>query len=144
TFLKAEVWAWRRERSAQEARLKSLYPFSTRQVETELKSWEAANPSPKAQVADVADHIEHVVRIAGHDHVGIGGDLDGITTTVVGLGGVDGYPNLFAELIRRGWSDDNLARLAGGNLLRALRQAEKVSEAMSGEPGSMASLEPAQ
>ncbi|HUG45712.1 MAG TPA: dipeptidase [Sphingomicrobium sp.] len=139
TFLKAEVWAWRRERSAQEARLKSLYSFSTRQVETELKSWEAANPSPKAQVADVADHIEHVARIAGHDHVGIGGDLDGITTTVVGLGGVDDYPNLFAELIRRGWSDDNLARLAGGNVLRALRRAEAVAESMRNTPPSLES-----
>ena len=66
------------------------------------------------------------MRVAGHDHVGIGGDLDGINVTVEGLGGADGYPLLFAELIRRGWSDTNLAKLAGGNVLRALRRAEAV------------------
>ena len=71
--------------------------------------------------AHVADHIEHVARVAGHDHVGIGGDLDGIPFSVGGLDGVEDYPLLFAELIRRGWSDANLAKLAGGNVLRALR-----------------------
>lgn len=143
-FLKPEIWSWSRERSAQEARLKSLYPFSKARVEDGLKSWEAANPQPQAQVSDVADHIEHAARIAGYDHVGIGGDLDGITTTVVGLGGADEYPNLFAELIRRGWSDRNLAKLAGGNILRVLRQAEAVAESMKDEEPSMAALDPAQ
>ena len=144
SFLEPEVWAWSRERSAQEARLKSLYPFSKARVEAELKAWEAAHPQPKAQVSDVADHIEHVARVAGYDHVGIGGDLDGITTTVVGLGGVDEYPNLFAELIRRGWSDENLAKLAGGNVLRVMRRAEAVSASMSDVAPSMAKLEPAE
>ena len=144
TFLRGDVWAWGRERSAEEARLKSLYPFSKARVETELKSWEAARPSPVATVTDVADHVEHVVRVAGYDHVGIGGDFDGITTTVVGLGGVEDYPNLFAELIRRGWTDQNLAKLAGGNILRVLRRAEAVAEGMKGEPPSMATLEPAE
>jgi membrane dipeptidase len=143
-FLKPEIWAWSRERSAQEARLKSLYPFSKARVEDGLKRWEAANPQPQAQVSDVADHIEHAARIAGYDHVGIGGDLDGITTTVVGLGGADEYPNLFAELIRRGWTDRNLAKLAGGNILRVLRQAEAVAESIKDEEPSMAALDPAQ
>ena len=71
-------------------------------------------PAPPVTVSNVADHIEHVVRVAGHDHVGIGGDLDGIDRTISGLGGVETYPNLFAELIGRGWSDSNLAKLAGG------------------------------
>ena len=143
-FLRPDVWAWSRERSAEEARLKGLYPFSKARVEAGLKSWEAANQRPEAHVSDVADHIEHVVRVAGYDHVGIGGDLDGITTTVVGLGGVDEYPNLFAELIRRGWSDRNLAKLAGGNFLRVLRRAEAVAQSMEAEPASMATLEPAE
>ncbi|CAN5157278.1 dipeptidase [soil metagenome] len=142
-FLKAEIWARGRERSAQEARLKGLYPNSKATVEEQLKAWEAANPEPQATVADVADHVEHVVKVAGHDHVGIGGDLDGITTTVVGLGGAEGYPLLFAELIRRGWSDQNLAKLAGGNILRVLRQAETVAASMKAEQPSMARLEPA-
>ena len=64
------------------------------------------------QIATVADHIEHVVKVAGYDHVGIGGDLDGIPYGVEGLNGVEAYPLLFAELIRRGWSDRNLAKLA--------------------------------
>ena len=144
TFLRPDVWAWSRERAAQEARLKSLYPFSAARVEAGFKSWETAHARPEAQVSDVADHIEHVARVAGYDHVGIGGDLDGISTTVVGLDGVEDYPNLFAELIRRGWSDSNLAKLAGGNVLRVLRRAESVAAEMENEAPSMAKLEPAE
>ena len=140
-FLSAGNWAWARERLAEEARLKSLYSFSKERVASELKAWEAAHPEPKVTVATVADHIEHVVKVAGHDHVGIGGDLDGITYTVAGLDGVEDYPNLFAELIRRGWSDSDLARLAGGNILRALRRAEAVAASLKNEPASLASLE---
>ncbi len=139
-FLSPEFWAWSRERSAQEARLKSLYSFSKDAVTKGLKDWEAANPPPQLSIAKVADHINHVARIAGHDHVGIGGDLDGIDFTVPGLGGVDGYPLLFAELIRRGWSDANLAKLAGGNFLRALRRAEAVAASMKDVPPSLDKL----
>lgn len=143
TFLSADDWAWSRERSAEEARLKSLYSFSKARLDEGLKAWDAAHPSPAVTVAAVADHIEHVVKIAGHDHVGIGGDLDGIDRTVVGLGGVEGYPNLFAELIRRGWSDQNLAKLAGGNILRALRRAEAVAAEMKDVPPSLNTLDSA-
>lgn len=141
-FVSPQDWAWSRERSAQEARLKSLYSYSTKLQAGELKKWEQANPAPPVTVSDVADHIEHVVRVAGHDHVGIGGDLDGIDRTVSGLGGVETYPNLFAELIRRGWSDSNLAKLAGGNILRVMRRAEAVAASMKDQPPSMAVLEP--
>ncbi len=141
-FLSPEFWTWNRERSAQEARLKSLYSFSKDAVTKGLKDWEAASPPPQVSIAKVADHIDHVARIAGHDHVGIGGDLDGIDFTVPGLGGVDGYPLLFAELIRRGWSDANLAKLAGGNFLRALRRAEAVATSMKDVPPSLARLTP--
>ena len=143
TFLSPEDWAWARERSAEEARLKSLYSFSTERQEAELKKWEQAHPAPQVTVSRVADHIEHAVKVAGHDHVGIGGDLDGIDRTVVGLDSADDYPNLFAELIRRGWSDANLAKLAGGNVLRAMRRAEQVAAGMKDEPASLATLEPA-
>ena len=143
SFLSPEAWAWGRKRSAEEARLKSLYSFSKERVESELKTWEAAHPAPPINVAAVADHIEHVVKVAGHDHVGIGGDLDGIDEAVVGLGGVDGYPLLFAELIRRGWSDENLAKLAGANILRALRRAESVAASMRDVPPSLDKLEAA-
>ena len=143
TFLSKEDWAWSRERSAEEARLKSLYSFSKDKLDAGLKAWDAAHPAPVVDVATVADHVEHVARVAGYDHVGIGGDLDGIDRTVTGLGGVEDYPNLFAELIRRGWSDQNLAKLAGGNILRALRRAEAVAAEMKGQPASLAKLQPA-
>ena len=139
-FLAPDFWTWGRERSAQEARLKSLYSFSKTKVDDGLKAWDAANPKPQLAVSLVADHIDHVARVAGHDHVGIGGDLDGIDHTVPGLGGVDGYPLLFAELIRRGWSDANLAKLAGGNFLRALRRAEAVAVSMKNVPPSLDKL----
>jgi len=142
-FLSAEVWRWGREQSAEAARLKSLYSFDKARQEAELKKWEAGHPAPQVTIATVADHIEHAAKIAGHDHVGIGGDLDGIDRTVVGLDGVDDYPALFAELIRRGWSDADLAKLAGANILRALRKAEAVAASMKDEPPVMATLEPA-
>ncbi len=82
---------------------------------------------PKATLAQVADHVEHARRVAGVDHVGLGGDYDGNDTWPVGLEDVSGYPLLFAELIRRGWSDAELEKLAGGNVLRALRAAEMVA-----------------
>ena len=91
-------------------------------------------------VTDVADHIDHIARTAGHDHVGIGADLDGIDSTPIGLTGVETYPRLFAELIRRGWSDANLAKLAGGNALRALRGAEAAARSMKNVPPALDKL----
>ena len=82
---------------------------------------------PLPGVADVADHVEHIVRVAGVEHVGIGGDYDGTGHLPIGLSDVSGYPNLFAELIERGWRDRDLARLAGGNVLRVMREAESVA-----------------
>jgi membrane dipeptidase len=82
---------------------------------------------PRTSIAKVADHIEHVRKVAGIEHVGIGGDFDGNDLWPEGLSDVSGYPRLFAELIRRGWSDRDLSLLAGGNVLRALERAEKVA-----------------
>jgi membrane dipeptidase len=88
---------------------------------------------PRVTIATVADHIEHVARVAGRDHVGLGGDFDGIGGTAPeGLTGVDGYPLLFAELARRGWSDSDLAALASGNVLRVMEAAEAVATALAG------------
>ena len=82
---------------------------------------------PAPSIGQVADHVDHVARIAGHDHVGIGGDYDGNRFWPVGLEDVSSYPNLFAELIDRGWTDADLASLASGNILRVMRDAEEVS-----------------
>jgi membrane dipeptidase len=142
-FLSDAVWNWGADRSAEEARLKAIHRESTKDVEAGLKAWDAAHPRPAVTVADVANHIEHVAKVAGYDHVGIGGDFDGIEDTVEGLNGVEDYPNLFAELIRRGWSDQNLAKLAGGNILRVLRQAEAVAAAMKNEPAAMSPVDEA-
>ena len=141
SFLSDDVWGWGAEQSAEEARLKAMHRDSTAAVKDGLKAWESAHPRPPVTVATVADHIEHIVKVAGYDHVGIGGDFDGITDTVEGLDGVEDYPKLFAELIRRGWSDKNLAKLAGGNVLRVMRQAEAVSRAMKDEQPAMAEFD---
>ena len=137
-FISPAVWRWDGLRSAEEARLKSIHRASSVAVEAGVKAWEAANPRPAVTVKEVADHIEHVARTAGHDHVGIGADLDGIPYTPTGLEGVETYPRLFGELIRRGWSDQNLAKLAGGNALRALRGAEATAKTMKDVPPSLA------
>jgi len=88
----------------------------------------AKTKMPPVTVAAVADHIEHVRKVAGVDHIGIGSDYDGNTNWPTGLEDVSMFPNLFAELIRRGWSDEDLAKIAGGNVLRALEQAEAVAK----------------
>jgi membrane dipeptidase len=140
SFLSDAVWHRGAERSAEEARLKAIHRASKANVEAGLKAWDAAHPVPAVGVADVANHIEHIARTAGYDHVGIGGDFDGIDSTPEGLDGVEDYPNLFAELIRRGWSDEKLAKLAGGNVLRALRRAEAVAADMKDVPASLDKL----
>jgi membrane dipeptidase len=92
-----------------------------------VAAWVAANPRPHIDAREIADHIEHIARIAGRGAVGLGADYDGVPFLPVGMEGVDGYAILFAELMRRGWSDRDLAGLAGDNLLRALREAERVA-----------------
>jgi membrane dipeptidase len=85
---------------------------------------------PKTTIAKVADHIDHIRNVAGIEHVGIGGDFDGNDIWPEGLNDVSTYPALFAELIRRGWTDRELKMLAGENVLRVLEQAEKVARQM--------------
>ncbi len=92
-----------------------------------MREWEQANPRPQATLAQVADHLDHVRQVAGPDHVGLGSDFDGFDHPPVGLEDVSRFPYLFAELIRRGWNDEDLRKLAGRNLLRVLRQAEATA-----------------
>jgi membrane dipeptidase len=137
-YVSEDLRKWNAEHSAEDARLKSLFVGQPEKRDAAMKEWEQAHQAPAATIAEVADHVEHVARIAGYDHVGIGGDLDGIDAAPAGLGTVSGYPLLFAELIRRGWSDSNLAKLAGGNVLRVMHQAEAVAQSMKNEPPAMA------
>ena len=98
-----------------------------------IQEYRRAHPMPRATIADVADHIEHVRQVAGIDHVGIGGDFDGISTTPVGLEDVSTYPALFAELARRGWTQAELEKLAGRNVLRVMERAEQVAARLQKE-----------
>jgi membrane dipeptidase len=100
-----------------------------------------AGPKPRATIGDVADVIEHIKQVAGVDHVGLGSDFDGISETVQGLEDVSCYPALFAELAKRGWSDEDLKKLAGGNILRVLREAEGFATLLRRErPASTATI----
>jgi membrane dipeptidase len=126
-FVSPAVWADDQAWEAAAVAIRARRGSDTAGAAAELRAWRAARPRPKASIAQVADHIEHVRRIAGVDHVGIGSDFDGITENVVGLEDVSKYPTLFAELARRGWSDADLAKLSRGNVLRALAQAERVA-----------------
>src|SRR6478752_8722351 len=142
-YVNEAIWKWGADRDAEKARIVRLntgHPQAD--IDAALDAWVKIHPQPLATTPQVADHVEHVAKVAGYDHVGIGGDLDGIPSTPTGLTGVQDYPNLFAELIRRGWSDQNLAKLAGGNILRVLRRAEAVSKSMANEPPAADKLTP--
>jgi membrane dipeptidase len=142
--LSPQFITWSTEKVAEDARLKALYTGQPERRDAAMKSWLDAHAAPRAEVGLIADHIEHVASVAGHDHVGIGGDLDGIGVdeAPAGMNSVAGYPLLFAELIRRGWTDENLAKLAGGNVLGAMRRAETVAASMKDEPPALATLVP--
>jgi membrane dipeptidase len=108
-------------------RLKESQTQSTEEREALEKEIYGSLKLPVTPISMVADHIEHIRDVAGIDHVGLGGDFDGNDKWPEGLSDVSMYPNLFAELIRRGWSDADIKKVAGGNVLRALEQAEAVA-----------------
>ncbi len=128
---------WSADRGAEQTRLGSppyggLYVGQPDKAAAALGEWDRAHPAPRVTIAQVADHVDHIVKVAGVDHVGIGADFDGVGNALPdGLGGVDAYPALLAELMRRGWSDADIAKLAGANVLRAMTGAEKVAASMS-------------
>jgi len=133
TYVSHDRAVWSADRSAEQARYNAppfggLYIGQPEKAAAALAAWEAAHPAPPVTLAMVADHIEHIATVCGHDCVGIGSDFDGVPDTPVGLEGVDKYPALLAELARRGWSDEDLAKLAGGNVLRVMREAEAVAK----------------
>ena len=148
-FVSAEVRDWHRAASAEWERLGLPDPYAgwpraprpaedpaslppqldtDRMSEPAFRAWAAANPRPVATVAQVADHVDHARDVAGVDHVGIGGDYDGTPELPEGLTDVSGYPRLLAELTARGWSDTDLGKLAGRNVLRVLRESERLAQ----------------
>jgi len=123
-----------RQRNEQ-LRLRQRFGADTAGLRTAMAEWNAQNPTPKATMADVIAHIEHVRDVAGIEHVGLGGDFDGITEVVEGLEDVSTYPALLAELSRRGWSEADLRKLAGENVLRILAEAERVAKRLQAQRG---------
>ena len=118
-------------RDKEEERLKALHTNDEAAVEAGLAQWRKSHPAPpRAKLTDVADHIDHIRKIAGVEHIGIGSDFDGFRGGIEGLEDVSCYPALLAELIRRGYTKEELKKIAGENLLRAMKEAEKVSREM--------------
>lgn len=139
-FVSETVRAWGAARSAEDARLKSLNPGDPAAVTAGMQAWMAANPAPRAGVADVVAHIQHVRDVAGIDHVGLGGDFDGVGSLPDGLEGVDAYPRLLAALMANGWSEADIRKLAGENVLRVMRRVEAVAASKRGERPNLAKL----
>ena len=137
-FINEDVRAWNAGKAAEEARLKTLNPGDPGAVTGGLEAWTAANPIPHATIADIVAHIQHVRDVAGIDHVGLGGDFDGITSTPDGASGVDAYPAILAALMDSGWSEADIRKLAGQNVLRVMRAVEAVAEAKRDEPPGLA------
>lgn len=140
-FVNEQVRAWGAARSAEDARLKSLHPGDPGAVTAGLQAWAAANPAPRASIDDVLAHIQHVRDVAGVDHVGLGGDFDGVGSLPDGLEGVDAYPRLLAALMANGWSEADIRKLAGENVLRVMRAVEAVAAAKAAERPILARLE---
>jgi membrane dipeptidase len=141
-FLDDRARAWDDVAWPEWNRLSALYPADPSRARGEFATWRKEHPAVPVPLARVADHIEHIRDIAGVDHVGLGSDFDGISNTPVGLEDVSHYPALIAELVRRGWSDADLAKVVGGNILRVMREADAVARRLQAErPASDALIE---
>jgi membrane dipeptidase len=129
SFISQEVADYGVRESAERQRLTGQFGQDTAAVERGLTAWRQANTEPRASLLQVADHIDHIRKVAGIDHVGLGSDFDGISSVVVGLEDVSTYPWLLGELVSRGYSDDDIRKITYRNALRVLRQAEAVAHA---------------
>jgi membrane dipeptidase len=127
-FVSQEIANYNTLETAERARLTSTTgTTNAKAIDEAIAKWRASHPVPKASLLQVVDHIEHIRKIAGIDHIGLGGDFDGITSVPVGLEDVSAYPVLLAELLRRGYSDDDVKKIAGRNILRVMRAAEAAA-----------------
>jgi membrane dipeptidase len=113
--------------------LRDRHPGDPRRAHAEFEAWRAARPVPRGSVATLADHVDHVVRVAGIDHAGLGSDFDGVMELPEGMEDVSRYPYLTAELLRRGYSDEDAKKVMGGNVLRVMREAEQVAQRLQAE-----------
>lgn len=127
SYISEDRRAWGAAMNAEAARAKTLSPGDPKAADAAVNVWLAANPEPISTVSQLADHIDHIRKIAGIDHIGVGGDYDGMTTGPNGMEDVSGYPVLFIELARRGYSQADLEKIASGNMMRVLRVAENYA-----------------
>jgi membrane dipeptidase len=126
-YVSEELRLWDEARRAEQRRLEEDHGADAQEVKDGLASWRAANPARRATLEQVADHIDHVRAVAGIDHIGLGGDYDGTSSLPVGLEDVSTYPALVVELLRRGYSDEDVRKILGKNVLRVMREAERVA-----------------
>ncbi len=145
-YVSAARYAWDADFAAEKTRLNAppmggLYIGQPERARASMAAWVVAHPAPAVTVAQVADHVAYVAKVAGVDHVGLGSDFDGIPDAPVGLEGVDKLPAVLVELAGRGWSDADLAKVAGGNVLRVMRETEQVAARLqAGAPPGVATL----
>jgi membrane dipeptidase len=139
-FLSPKVTAWNALQTGEIDRLQQQFPNDEAARRAGLDAWTKANPAPRATIADAADHIDHIRKVAGIDHIGLGGDYDGITSVPEGLEDVSKYPALTAELLRRGYKDDEVKKILGLNILRVMKAAEGVSARLRKQRGPSAML----
>ncbi|PKD43902.1 dipeptidase [Rhodohalobacter barkolensis] len=140
SFTSEELRQWYAERSGYMAKLESLYPGQPDIIEEKMDEWTDENEMPKSTLEQVADHIDHIRDQVGVDHIGIGGDYDGISSLPTGLDDVSTYPNLFAELLKRGYSEEDLRKIAGENMLRVMRGVEETAERLQNVRGPSEAL----
>ena len=134
-FVSPEANAWNTQQEAEQTRLKAQFPNDANAVKAGVDAWTKAHPAPPVTLAQVADHFDHIRKVAGIDHIGFGSDFDGITRTVQGLDDVSKYPALVAELLKRGYTDEDIHKIANGNILRVMHEAERVSKRLQAERG---------
>lgn len=139
-FISEAVRQWGARRAGEEARLKALWLGQPGKVAEGLAAWDKANPEPRATISDMADHIDHIRKVAGVEHIGIGGDFDGMPSGPEGFEDVRGYPTLFTELARRGYSQAELEMIASRNILRVMRAAEAYAASLADVPPGEAAI----
>jgi membrane dipeptidase len=132
SFVSPECWAWEQELTAEMER-RGVDPWELSGRDRARRELLEASPFPRSTLAQVVAHIEHVREVAGVDHIGLGGDFDGSDQLTEGLADVSCYPALLGELLGRGWSEEDCAKLAGGNILRVMREAEAAARALSAQ-----------
>ena len=141
-FLAPQVAAWGRRETEERNRLWAEFPNDADKVREGVAAWRKKNPEPPATLNDVADHIDHIRKTAGVDHVGIGGDFDGISSVPMGLENVSKYPALTAELLKRGYSESDVKKVLGLNILRVMKATEEVATRLQRDRGpSTATIE---